>query len=68
MISETATNAIFLVIVYDENEFNLLQKIDSIINNLNKNYGLKITVKIIDATRLKPSASKLPENHEFRFK
>lgn len=60
MTSESVKYAIFLVIVYEEMEFEKIKEIENKIKKLNSEYSIEIVAHIIDATKNKPSASKLP--------
>lgn len=65
MISEEIKNAIFLVIIYEHDEFSKIKEIEIRAKEINNKYNVNIRIELIDATNNKPSASKLPNNHVF---
>lgn len=64
MAQENCKNAIFLVIVYNEEEFEKIKDLEERISKVNHDYSIEITAYVIDATKNKPSASKLPSKHD----
>lgn len=59
LLAEGIQDAVFMVIVYQKDEFKKMELLESEVDSLNEKYNLNIMIISVDATNNKPSASKL---------
>lgn len=63
MIAEEVKVAYYLVVVFDKEEFEKINHLQQLIDEINNDYCLEINLIVIDATLDKPSASKLLKDY-----
>ncbi|MFC4356213.1 hypothetical protein ACFO0S_14220 [Chryseomicrobium palamuruense] len=68
MIQEDIKRAIYLVVVFYDNDFKKIDKLKSIAEQLNHDYDIKTDVQILDARKTALSASKISREEISMFK
>lgn len=67
MISEKIKNAMYLVICFTKEEYKKAEDLSGIIDKINVEYNISITLELIDVTNKKEPASQLPNGHKFNY-